>query len=264
MNFEERRELDLDRVPMADANLAQFFPVHTSHARGREVAHRDSSGHFVGQHSRAFLARRRGGARYHVGVDLWARYGDLVVAPAPCTVVNYHHFYRGTWALLVAIQGELTLNLAEVEYLSWRNFGLEIGSYVQAGSPLARVGRFSSGGSMVHVEAYADGVTASKRWHPGRPMPEGLRNPTDFLLAAARVDPTPAPRRVLREDDMGEAVRVLQARLNKLDWLDPPPDGYFGPKTRSAVRMFQEDRGLLVDGIVGPATWAELERSEPH
>jgi hypothetical protein len=33
------------------------------------------------------------------------------------------------------------------------------------------------------------------------------------------------------------------------------PDGHFGEKTEAAVKAFQEQNGLPVDGIVGPATW---------
>ncbi|MEK7528590.1 MAG: peptidoglycan-binding domain-containing protein [Patescibacteria group bacterium] len=35
-------------------------------------------------------------------------------------------------------------------------------------------------------------------------------------------------------------------------------DGYFGPKTQSAVIDFQKNNRLETDGIVGPQTWNAL------
>jgi peptidoglycan hydrolase-like protein with peptidoglycan-binding domain len=45
----------------------------------------------------------------------------------------------------------------------------------------------------------------------------------------------------------------------KLAGYDPGPiDGKMGPKTRTAIKAFQKDNHLKVDGIVGPKTWAKL------
>jgi peptidoglycan hydrolase-like protein with peptidoglycan-binding domain len=35
-------------------------------------------------------------------------------------------------------------------------------------------------------------------------------------------------------------------------------DGVFGPRTEAAVRAFQKDRRLDVDGKVGTKTWREV------
>ena len=41
--------------------------------------------------------------------------------------------------------------------------------------------------------------------------------------------------------------------------LGPPGiDGKFGPRTETAVKAFQRDKGLQVDGIVGPITWGAI------
>jgi len=66
--------------------------------------------------------------------------------------------------------------------------------------------------------------------------------------------------RTIRPGDRGEDVRDVQQRLASLGaHLDPAElEGVFGPDTESAVRAFQQRRGLLVDGRVGPETWNEL------
>ncbi|WP_413381436.1 peptidoglycan-binding protein [Alkalihalobacillus sp. 1P02AB] len=38
-------------------------------------------------------------------------------------------------------------------------------------------------------------------------------------------------------------------------------DSDFGAETLAAVKGFQRDKGLTVDGIVGPKTWAELNKT---
>ena len=53
-------------------------------------------------------------------------------------------------------------------------------------------------------------------------------------------------------------MTALQKGLKKYatSATDPGPvDGDFGPKTEAAVKAYQQDRGVHVDGIVGDQTW---------
>lgn len=50
----------------------------------------------------------------------------------------------------------------------------------------------------------------------------------------------------------GKDVRQLQVRLEQFGLFDGGHTGQFGPKTEEAVRAFQKEFGLTVDGIVGP------------
>ena len=54
---------------------------------------------------------------------------------------------------------------------------------------------------------------------------------------------------ILRKGSIGEQVKMVQG------FLGLKQDGKFGPKTDSAVRKWQSENGLVVDGIVGPTTW---------
>jgi len=56
----------------------------------------------------------------------------------------------------------------------------------------------------------------------------------------------------------GESVTALQSALNEKLGLSLDTDGKFGPLTLSAVKDFQRQNGLAVDGIVGKDTRAAL------
>jgi N-acetylmuramoyl-L-alanine amidase len=81
----------------------------------------------------------------------------------------------------------------------------------------------------------------------------------------------------LRHGDRGPAVAEVRGTLARMGYLpgelpatDPDsgedaywltPDAVFDQSLDSAVRAFQQQRGILVDGIVGPATYRSLKEA---
>src|SRR5689334_14911190 len=64
--------------------------------------------------------------------------------------------------------------------------------------------------------------------------------------------------RSIRRGDNGAAVAEIRGILVGLELLTA--DGVlFDEETERAVRIFQQDRGLSVDGMVGDETWRSLE-----
>ena len=63
---------------------------------------------------------------------------------------------------------------------------------------------------------------------------------------------------VLRRGSTGGAVRQVQQSLESLGYSPGGIDGIFGPRTEEAVRQFQAEQGLVMDGIVGSDTQLRL------
>lgn len=121
------------------------------------------------------------------------------------------------------------------------------------------------------MEAYATGVAAILKRIGARPefcighkefAPRRKIDPT-FDMDAFRatvagkmgvLGAAPAPRPTLAKGDKGEDVRDLQTLLCV------QVDGRFGPMTEAGVIRFQQRVGLTADGVVGPKTWAALEK----
>ena len=77
--------------------------------------------------------------------------------------------------------------------------------------------------------------------------------------------PSSAPAVTLEEGDTGRDVELVQRKLNRISANYPgipkiyPADGFFDSSTTEAVRKFQEVFGLEVDGLVGRATWNQIQ-----
>jgi len=69
---------------------------------------------------------------------------------------------------------------------------------------------------------------------------------------------TMAPYPILRNGSRGVYVTFLQQLLESNLIPVGNIDGIFGNQTETAVRQFQENNNLSVDGIVGPITWRSL------
>ncbi len=75
---------------------------------------------------------------------------------------------------------------------------------------------------------------------------------------------TPGSRPTLRQGSTGEAVGVLQQKLNAAGATPPLLiDGQFGSVTKAAVKTFQGGAGLFGDGVAGRKTWAALDTGAP-
>ncbi|MBP1964636.1 spore cortex-lytic enzyme [Paenibacillus aceris] len=72
--------------------------------------------------------------------------------------------------------------------------------------------------------------------------------------------PTSAASANLQAGSQNGDVWDAQFRLKVLGYYQQPIDGVYGPVTAAAVRNFQYNYGLTIDGIVGANTWQSLRK----
>jgi peptidoglycan hydrolase-like protein with peptidoglycan-binding domain len=71
---------------------------------------------------------------------------------------------------------------------------------------------------------------------------------------------------VLKKGSNKPAVRDLQEAMKALGHDPGPINGVFGEATEAAVKAFQQEKGIAVNGIVEELTWSnidEADQSEP-
>ena len=237
------------------ANYQMIFPID-----GRDYTFRDNFGDC-----------RDGCARRHQGNDIYAAKGTKVVAVSSGTV-RYVNWSRspdlnpGRCCSLVIDHDDgwqtryIHLNNDNRGTDDGRGWGIAKGIApgvkVAAGQLIGWVG--DSGNAepsnpQLHFELRAPG--------------DIVTNPYRALVNARMVvhdDPATDDglfdsTATVRRGDRGQAVEELQQVLNDLGYPAGPADGIFGAKTDSAVREFQADNGLTVDGLVGRKTKQVLE-----
>jgi len=138
----------------------------------------------------------------------------------------------------------------------------------------------------VQLDAYRRGVAAilkhigqdaimccgHKEYAPGRKVDPHTLSMNQFRTEVAAImnGTVPGPVPIPRDDTEDRPTLRRGSELNlkflvkevqrKVGFTGFQVDGLFGPMTEAAVRNFQRNHGLVPDGIVGPKTWAALDR----
>ena len=260
-----------------------FWPIVTTHSKGREVAFQGADKKYRGTLGRRFLASRTDGGRYHCGCDLWANDKDPIVACEDGTIVNFYHFYRSTYALLVE-HSNIVVNYGEVHKDSLTASNLKVGDRVKAGQVIALVGKMYSS-SMLHFETYIKGTRSNKRFMVGGTAPKELLNPTRYLLflqnqglqgkSASRANGGSGTR-VPSPKNWAKAIEQNRYYASKVPWSQHQyaindlllkatgkSNVSLGEEAfAEAVAAWQLQNGFSqkdADGIIGPNTWKKMQ-----
>ena len=115
----------------------------------------------------------------------------------------------------------------------------------------------------------SDGIVDKETWtalaaEPSAPATESLQSnaPTESNAQIDKSDPVAANRTTdLTKGAAGSKVKTLQVRL-EIQGYDPGPiDGIFGARTATAVKSFQQYKGLTANGVVDEITWKAIGQS---
>lgn len=88
-----------------------------------------------------------------------------------------------------------------------------------------------------------------------------LRKIGSFAVLALLLGLMATPAEASRRHPGNSATRDLQEKLSLLGYDPGAVDGRMGPKTRSAIREFQADADISVDGVVGRQTRRALDEA---
>jgi cell wall-associated NlpC family hydrolase len=126
--------------------------------------------------------------------------------------------------------------------------------FMKSGDKMSHTGLHVGGGNIIHCSGTVKrGMKGDRGWtHYAIPVSIDGKAP----------EPTPGTDKpTLRRGSTGEYVTLLQTKLIQLGYNcgATGADGKYGDKTVAAVKAFQKDNDLKVDGVCGPATWNALD-----
>ena len=124
-----------------------------------------------------------------------------------------------------------------------------------------------NGNTVTTIEGNTSDQVGRRNYNIGSQNIAGYGRPKWELAVDAEVPDDPDEsvvyHELLKKGSKGESVRKLQEILIELGFSVGPDgaDGDFGDNTYSAVRRFQIENHLTVDGEVGDDTWDALEKA---
>ena len=234
--------LQIDRIPGIIAELATAEPFTSFYeARGHTPLWIDESG--LTEAGRAV-------------VDKLSRALEDGLDPRRYATPAQSLGYSGPVTVRELAAAELKLTQAAVAYAQDAQAGLvepsSLGPNVTANPQRpARAAILDGLARAQDAVAYLDG------YHPQHPAFQALR---DELAELLKAEPRPQPRRVsdgplIRPGGSDARVPALRERLG----LNRDDDStHYDPDLVAAVEAYQEQAGLVVDGIVGPSTLRAL------
>ena len=142
--------------------------------------------------------------------------------------------------------------------------GTAVFTYNKKEGKYGHVGLYIGNGTVIEAEGTIKGVITSKvngKWsHWGE-----LKGVDYGTEPTPTPTPTPETKPTLRRGSSGKYVTLAQTELINKGYSCGKfgADGEFGAATETAVKAFQRDHGLTVDGVIGKNTWAALDSTEP-
>lgn len=142
--------------------------------------------------------------------------------------------------------------------------------FVWNGKKYGHVGLYIGNGTVIEAMGTKNGVTTSKvtatKWtHWGKLKSVAYDGSAAAEPAAPAADSGTETkwRPTIRKGSKGAVVKEMQEMLQKLGYNLGicGIDGDYGTATAAAVRAFQSDNRLVVDGVCGPMTWDALEKA---
>lgn len=114
----------------------------------------------------------------------------------------------------------------------------------------------------------SDGIVDKETWtalaaEPPQPASESVQSnaPIQGSTPTEKSDTVENRRTALTKGAAGSKVKTLQVRLEMQGYDPGPIDGIFGARTATAVKSFQQYKGLTADGVVDEITWKAIGQS---